>query len=97
MHELGGIDVMMASTRRSGQSRHASGCVSTRTSLEKRIKFHWFTSIFPVQLFTEAGRHREAVVTADQRMLIRCCRDDLASFVHNVSHASFLAAAERQR
>jgi hypothetical protein len=29
-------------------------------------------------------------VTADQRMLIRRCRDDLASFVHDVSNASFL-------
>jgi hypothetical protein len=73
-------------------TRHApcaSGCMSTRTSLEERIKFHGFPGIFPVQLFTGARRHREAVVTADQRMLIRCHRNDLASFVHDVSHAPF--------
>jgi hypothetical protein len=73
-------------------TRHApcaSGCMSTRTSLEKRIKFHGFPGFFPVQLFTGARRHREAVVTANQRMLIRCHRNDLASFVHDVSHAPF--------
>ena len=42
--------------------------------------------MFPEQFFTEAGRHREAVVAADQRMVIRCFRDDLAGFVHDVSH-----------
>jgi hypothetical protein len=26
------------------------------------------------------------VVAADQRMVIRCFRDDLAGFVHDVSH-----------
>jgi len=40
----------------------------------------------PEQFFTEAGRHREAVVATDERMVIRCYRDDLAGFVHDVSH-----------
>jgi hypothetical protein len=42
--------------------------------------------MFPEQFSTEAGRYREAVVAADQRMVIRCFRDDLAGFVHDVSH-----------
>jgi hypothetical protein len=57
-----------------------------RTSLEEGIKLHRFAGIFPEQLSTEAGRHREAVVAADQRMVIRYFRDDLAHFVHDVSH-----------
>ena len=57
-----------------------------RTSLEEGIKLHRFAGIFPEQFSTEAGRHREAVVAADQRMVIRCFRDDLAHFVHDVSH-----------
>ena len=64
-----------------GQSRHfacASSCMSMMTSLEEGIKLHKFAGIFPEQFFTEAGRHREAVVAADQRMVIRCFRDDLA-------------------
>jgi len=40
--------------------------------------------MFPEQFLTEAGRQREAVVAADQRMVIRCSRDDLAGFVHDV-------------
>jgi len=47
-------------------------------SLEEGIKLHRFASIFPEQFFTEAGRHREAVVATDQRMVIRRFRDDLA-------------------
>jgi hypothetical protein len=62
--------------------------MSTRTSLEEGIKFHGFPGIFPDQFFTETGRHREAMVTADQRMVIRYYRDDLASFVDDFSHAS---------
>src|SRR5258708_6162338 len=57
-----------------------------RTSLEEGIKLHRFAGIFPEQFSTEAGRHREAVVAADQRMVIRCFRDDLAHVVHDVSH-----------
>src|SRR5260221_14688981 len=77
-----------ASTRRSA-SRHvacASSCISMRTSLEEGIKLHRFAGIFPEQFSTEAGRHREAVVAADQRMVIRCFRDDFAHVVHDVSH-----------
>src|SRR4029079_10012732 len=72
-----------------GLSRHvacASGCMSMRTSLEEGIKLHRFAGIFPEQFLTEGGRHREAVVAADQRMVIRYFRDDLAGFVHDVSH-----------
>src|SRR6478609_5521069 len=66
-----------------GQSRHvacASSCISMRTSLEEGIKLHRFAGIFPEQFSTEAGRHRETVVAADQRMVIRCLRDHLAHF-----------------
>ena len=58
-------------------------------SLEEGIKVHRFAGIFPAQFFTEAGRHREAVVAADQRMVIRSYRDDLAGFVYDVSHAHY--------
>jgi hypothetical protein len=88
MHELGSIDVMRLD-QTLGQSRHvacASGCISMRTSLEEGIKLHRFAGMFPEQFLTEAGRHREAVVAADQRMVIRCFGDDLAGFVHDVSH-----------
>ena len=57
-----------------------------RTSPEEGIKPHRFAGILPEQFFTEAGRHREAVVATDERMVIRCYRDDLAGFVHDVSH-----------
>jgi hypothetical protein len=57
-----------------------------RTSLEEGIELHRFAGIFPEQFSTEAGRHREAVVAADQRMVIRCFRDDFAHVVHDVSH-----------
>ena len=57
-----------------------------RTSLEEGIKLHRFAGIFPEQFSTKAGRYREAVVAADHRMFIRCFRDDLAHFVHDVSH-----------
>ena len=72
-----------------GVSRHvacASGCKSKRTSLEEGFKLHRFAGILPEQFLTEAGRHREAVVATDQRMAIRCFGDDLAGFVHDVSH-----------
>jgi hypothetical protein len=57
-----------------------------RTSLEEGIKLHRFAGIFPEQFSTEAGRHREAVVAADQRTVIRCFRDDFAHVVHDASH-----------
>ena len=56
--------------------------MSLRTSLEEGIKPHWFAGILPEQLLTEAGGHCEAVVAANQRMIIRCFRNDLADFVH---------------
>ena len=40
----------------------------------------------PRLIATAAGRHREAVVAADQRMVFRYLGDDLAGFVHDVSH-----------
>src|SRR5258707_10086230 len=64
-----------------------------RTSLEEGIKLHWFAGIFPEQFSTEAGRNREAVVAADQRMIIRCFRDDLAVFVHDVFHVPLRSTA----
>ena len=88
MIELGSIDVMRLD-RTLGQSRPvacASSCMSMRTSLEEGIKLHRLARIFPEQFFTVAGRHREAVVAADQRMVIRCFRDDLAVFVYDISH-----------
>ena len=54
--------------------------------LEEGIKLHRFAGIPPEQSFTEAGRHREAVVAADQRMVIRCFGDDLVGFVEEVFH-----------
>jgi hypothetical protein len=86
MHKLGSIIVM-----RLDQTRNvacASSCMSMRTSLEEGIKLHRFTAIFPKQLLTETGRHRKAVVASDQRMVIRCFGDDLAGFVHDISHAA---------
>jgi len=62
--------------------------MSLRTSLEEGIKPHWFAGILPEQLLTEAGGHCEAVVAANQRMIIRCFRNDLADFVHDVSHVT---------
>ena len=100
MHELGSIEVTRLD-QTLGQSRYvayASGCMSMQTSLEEGIKLHRLAGIFPEQFFTEAGRHREAVVAADQRMVIRSDGDDLAGFVHDVSHARpLLSAVERQR
>jgi len=60
-----------------------------RTSLEEGIKLHRFAGIFPEQFSTEAGRYRETVVAADQRMAIRCFGDDLAGFVYDVSHVRY--------
>ena len=57
-----------------------------RTSLEEGIKPHRFAGIFPEQFLTETSGHRESVVAADQRMVIRCFRDDLAVFVYDVLH-----------
>src|SRR6478672_3985201 len=56
------------------------------TSPKEGIKLHRFAGIFPEQFLTEAGRHREAVMAADQRMVIRCFGDDLADFVHDAFH-----------
>ena len=59
-----------------------------RTALEEGIKLHGFAVMLPEQLLTEAGGHCEAVVAANQRMIIRCFRNDLADFVHDVSHVT---------
>ena len=87
--ELGSIDVMRLD-RTIGQSRPvacASSCMSM-TSFEEGIELHRFAGMFPEQFMTETGGHREAVVAADQRMVIRCFRDDLAGFVHDVFHVT---------
>jgi hypothetical protein len=49
------------------RSVSSSGCMSKRTSmmLEEVVKLYGFAGISPEQSFTEAGRHREAVVAAD--------------------------------
>jgi hypothetical protein len=86
MYELGSIDVMRLDRTPVAHVARASSCISIRTSLEERIKLHRFAGISPEQFSTEAGRYREAVVAADHRMVIRCFRDDLAHFVHDVSH-----------
>ena len=78
----------------------ASSCMAIRTSLEVGIKLHRFAVFFPEQFSTLAGRQGEAVVATDQRMIIRCFRDDLAGFVHDVSHvvnSIFLAASQAYR
>jgi hypothetical protein len=96
MRELGSHRLMRFD-QTLGQSCHvacASSCMamgtglSMRTSLEEGIKPNRFAGIFPEQFLTEAGRHREAVVAADQRMVIRCFRNDLAAFVHDASHVT---------
>ncbi len=56
--------------------------------LEEGINLHRFAGILPEQLLTEAGCHRDAVVAADQRMVIRCFGDNLACVVHDVSHVT---------
>jgi hypothetical protein len=56
--------------------------------LEEGINLHRFAGILPKQLLTEASRHRDAVVAADQRVVIRCFGDNLAGFVHDVSHVT---------
>lgn len=55
--------------------------------LEEEIKLYRFAGISPEQSFTEAGRHREAVVAADQSMVIGCFGDDLSVFVDDDFHA----------
>src|SRR3954471_8054592 len=52
--------------------------MSKRSSimLEEVIKLHRFAGISPEKALTEAGRLREAMVAADQSMVIRCFGDD---------------------
>ena len=59
-----------------------------RACLEEGIKPHGFAGIFPEHLFSKTGRHREPVVAADQRMVIRCFRDDFSGFVHDGFHVT---------
>jgi hypothetical protein len=55
--------------------------------LEEVIKLHRFAGISPEKSFTEAGRLREAMVAADQSMVIGCFGDDLAGLVDDDFHA----------
>jgi hypothetical protein len=55
--------------------------------LEEVIKLHRFAGISPEKALTEAGRLREAMVAADQSMVIRCFGDDLAGLVDDDFHA----------
>src|SRR3954462_168737 len=63
--------------------------MSKRSSimLEEVIKLHRFAGISPEKALTEAGRLREAMVAADQSMVIRCFGDDLAGLVDDDFHA----------
>jgi hypothetical protein len=54
---------------------------------EEALKVHRFAVVLPEQLLSEARRHRDAVVPADQRAVMRCLGDDLADLVHDVSHS----------
>ena len=53
---------------------------------EEGLKVDRFSGVFPGQLFTEASRHRDAVVSADQRAVTCYHGNDLARFIHDVSH-----------
>ena len=55
--------------------------------LEEVIKLHRFAGISSEKALTEAGRLREAMVAADQSMVIRCFGDDLAGLVDDDFHA----------
>ena len=55
--------------------------------LEEVIKLHRFAGISPEKSLAEAGRLREAMVAADQSMVIRCFGDDFAGFVDDDFHA----------
>jgi hypothetical protein len=70
-------------------SADGSGCMSKRSSimLEEVIKLHRFAGISPEKSLTEAGCLREAMVAADQSMVIRCFGDDLAGLVDDDFHA----------
>ena len=55
--------------------------------LEEVIELHGFAGFSPVQFLTEAGRLGEAMVAADQSMVIRCFGDYLAGLVDDDFHA----------
>jgi len=55
--------------------------------LEEVIKLHRFAGISPEKALTEAGRQREAMVAADQSIIVRCFRDDLAVLIDDDFHA----------
>jgi hypothetical protein len=60
---------------------------------EEGIKVHKFAAVLPKQLLTEARRHCDPVVPADQRAVMRCLGDDLAALVHDVSHSRIALSA----
>jgi hypothetical protein len=76
-------------SRKTITSAGGSGCMSKRTSimLKEVIKLHRFAGISPEKSLTEAGRLREAMVAADQSMVIGCFGDDLAGLVDDDFHA----------
>jgi hypothetical protein len=59
----------------------------TAVMLEEQIKLHGFAGISPKKSLAEAGRQREAMVAAEQGMVIRCLGDDFAGFVDDDFHA----------
>src|SRR5882724_4929560 len=77
------------------RSASASSCMSMKTCRmpEEGLKVHRFAGVLPDQLLTEASRHRDAVVPANQRAVMRCLGDDLAGFVHDVPHSRMASTA----
>ena len=65
--------------------------------LEKEIKLHRFAGILPEHSFTKAGGDREAVMAADQNIVVRCFGDDLSDFIHNDFHGLVQGAGPRRR
>ena len=55
--------------------------------LEEEVKLYRFAGISPEQSFTEAGRHREAVVAADENMVIGCFGNRVPVSVDDDFHA----------
>ena len=85
----GGNSAAGRTIRTTIRSAGASSYMSLRTTRmpEETLKVHRLAAVLPEQLLSEASRHRDAVVPADQRTVMRCLGDDLAALVHDVSHS----------
>ena len=60
--------------------------MSMRNWTQEAVNLYRLTSILPVNRVAKAARQHDAVLAADQSMVIRCLRDNLACFVYDVSH-----------